>query len=288
VVRLVYGYNQSQNTYYALEIGAGSFRWKRSVGSGQFNNLNDRSSEKNINQDVSANVGVNEWRNVAIWIERSKLSVYLDGQYLFTKTDTQTPAYNSNGKIYLQNLDTVSSYSLTQMRVIRPVVGSTHFDTFPATWTISDNRVVQLQNDGSLRFGGNANAVIQSGDLTDFALMFQLFVEEGKTQIHLRETPKGEKVRLVFNGGNLLIETTDSAGTVLESRSFGNFYGQGRWQPMIIIVRGNTISVNRENQERGQTGIVTLNTMPASGLIRFVSEGRKDYFRVDEVLILGE
>jgi serine/threonine protein kinase/uncharacterized protein YraI len=280
--RLVFQYDPDDANYHVLEMFPGLISLKRN---NPVPDLYTRESER-ILQTTSAPLRANEWYEIRIIVEGTRITVFLDGLQIMSVNDTFQPTLDG-GQIMFQTTSQTRPIRFDDLLIQQVLTVSTSFDAgvIPDNWHPNDTAVVTVENDGGTNYlrlanGGNATLMTQ-GPLTDFSLQCIIWSENGGYSIGLRETSEQGSVGLIASGGNLDISRFVSGeGTPIGS--VPNFYNRGRWELLLIEFIGNTLTINRDGVERFSQEIPDA---PTEGYITFYTPTSDDILRIDSCIV---
>ncbi|MFZ4813108.1 MAG: protein kinase domain-containing protein [Phototrophicaceae bacterium] len=278
--RFVFRYTEDEG-YYVLEVFPGVLILKRNAPTP---NLFDRSTERVIAQNTRANILANEWYEVRLWAEGSRIFIYVNDVLVMTADDLITPV--GAGQMLFQVNSSTRPVRFDDILIQRPEPASDHFESasFPNTWRTSDTVASTIQRESSGNQYLNMNRAVTvnpiSQPLQDTRFTYRSYIQEGGYQLFLRESGAGV-VRLDLIGGNLSVRQLDGAGNEISRFDTTNFYNRGRWEDVSVVFVGDRLRIFRD-------GVLRLDEeLPATtppGGIRFETS-RLDILRLDDVLI---
>jgi serine/threonine protein kinase len=266
--------------YEVLEIFPGLLSLKRNAPAP---NLFDRQSER-ILKSTSAPIQGNQWHNLTVWADGSRIFVYLDRQLIISSEDLILPQLGA-GAILLQTNSQNRPVRWDNFIFQRAETASDHFQSagLPPTW--------QTTNTTSTTIGqeSNSNQYIQmEGDVTltpnllpirDITLACRIWVEQGGYKLTIRHNTGGSLL-MDMVGGNMTITHLDGAGSVVTQHQLNNFYNRNRWEDVNISFIGDRLVIYRDGQSRFEE---TIPNSPAAGDIIFQTQ-RDDILRIDDCL----
>ncbi|MCA9910043.1 MAG: protein kinase, partial [Anaerolineae bacterium] len=212
--RLVFRY--SERGYYALELFPGLIVLRRS---GSTPDLFLRDSEMVMRQ-VNVPINANQWHNATVWIDGTRIFIYLDNQLYVSAEDLTQPQLDS-GAIILQTNSQTRPIRFDDIIVRRAELASNHFQGsgFPSNWEASRPASVratqEIGGNQYLRLQGPVNLRPQTQPLRDVSVICRIFSIEGGYQLRLRDTPGGVLL-LDYATGSLTISQLDGVGGVVE------------------------------------------------------------------------
>jgi serine/threonine-protein kinase len=267
--------------YYALEVFPGLMILRRSALAPD---ALARENERIIRQ-LSVPVSANQWHSVTIWIEGSRIFVYVDWQLQITAEDLTQPPLNS-GDIWLQTNSTTRPVRFDDIAVRRAELASQHFQgpTLPSAWLpIDDARVTVAQESGGnqyVRMQGPGTLRPSTLPIRDLSMSCRLLSLEGGFQLRLRVNPGGAML-FDFAQGNLTIVQLDAIGNAIRQETIRNAYSRGQWENWQFDFVRSRLGVYRNGAVRYE-GI--LNPPPGAGTIEFTAQAG-DVFGIDDCLI---
>ncbi len=270
----------SDQGYYAVEIFSGLVGLRRGAP-GQHT---QRTPERII-RTVNAPIQSGRWYELMIWVEGTRIFVYLDSQLLIRADDSAAGAL-SPGAILFQTVAQLQGINIDDLKVEQPVLASEHFQgaDFPPTWTRNNsfnvtmgvegnqNQYVRMQDDAQIRPNLPPLGNIQMGA--------RILSIQGGLQIVVRESDQGA-IMLDLDGGNLTTRVLGPNRQLLQETVVANFYGRSDWFDLFVRLVGDRLFVYRNGQLYLEESYADA---PNSGGIAFISEG-VDIFQVDDVLI---
>jgi hypothetical protein len=273
--------NTCQNGYNVLEVLPGSMLLRRS---GDSPNIFDHDSERTLRL-VKAAVEAQRWYEIRIWVEGSRILVYLDQQLMMSVEDLNTPQLNG-GAVILQTNSAFRAVRWDNIVIQRPEAASEHFQSagLPSTWQTTSATAAFIGSES----GGNQYLQMQDSvtvkpsilPIRDLALSCRVWVEQGGYRLRIRQGTNGS-LRFTFDAGNMLIEYLDGADSVVFSRAVTNFYNRNRWDDLSISFIGDRLQVYRDGVSYFED---TINGSPGSGGMSFETR-QGDIIRLDDCLI---
>jgi hypothetical protein len=278
--RLVFQY--SQTGYYVFEVFPGLMVLRRSAARPD---IFFRDGEQILRQ-LSAPITANQWHSVTIWVDGSRIFVYLDRQ-LYVNAEDLTQPQLSAGQVLLQTNSTTRPARFDDLVIRRAELPSSHFQgaALPTNWQYSDmGRVSLAQETGGNQFmqmRGEVEARPALEPLTDVSVICRIYSFEGGYQLRLRDSAGGAML-FDFNAGSLTISQLDRTGGVVRQESEQNIYNRGRWENWQFDLIGDRVEVYRDGSRRYQ-GV--FSPAPGEGTIAFIGR-RADIFALDDCLIM--
>ncbi|MBL8165933.1 MAG: protein kinase [Anaerolineae bacterium] len=269
--------------YNVLEIFPGLLSLKRNAPTPD---IFTRETERVLRAE-NAPVEQNTWHNITIWVQGSRIYVYLDRRLAITNEDLITPQLGA-GAIILQTNSEQRAVRFDNFIVQRPEPASEHFQAsgLPALWPTTSTTAATIQPEGNgnqfLRMA--REDVVVTPDILpirDMTLTCRVQVEQGGYRMTLRQNPGGS-VLFELEGGNLTISHLDGAGSVVQSFNVRNFYNRNRWEDLSITFVGDRLEIYRDGVSRFEE---TIPGSPAAGGISFATS-RNDILRLDDCLIM--
>lgn len=279
--RLIFRYNEGLG-YNVLDIRPGLMLLKRNAPSP---NIFDPASEIILSQ-FRANITTNQWFEVRLWVEGSRIFVYLNNRLVMQREDLTLPQLGA-GQIMLQTSNAFQPVRFDNIVIQRSEPASDHFQgaSLPATWqrTSSTAATLAREADGNqyLRMDGSVEVTPVMAPIRDIILSCRIWSEQGGYSLHLREN-SGGSMRFSFNAGDMEITQLDGAGDPVQSFTVRNVYTRGMWQDLIISFIDNLLEVYIDGVSRFER---TLQVSPGAGGIRFATN-RVDILRVDDCLVM--
>jgi serine/threonine protein kinase/uncharacterized protein YgiM (DUF1202 family) len=276
-----YVFRYSDDGYYVLEVFPGLMILKRNAPTA---NVFERTTERILAQR-SMPIQANEWYNVRIWLEGSRLYIYLNEQLVMTTEDLITPALGP-GQIMLQVNNQSRPVRFDDFLIQRAALASDHFQSagFPSTWltTNTTNSTIGREGDGNQYIEMNRAVTVQPEmqPIRDVRLTMRAYVVEGGYTMTIRESGLGS-VRFELEAGNMVIRQLDGIGNLVESFNVPNFYNRNRWEDISIIFVDEHLQIYRDGQLRFDQ---MFTASPPEGTIRFETADT-DILRLDDVLI---
>jgi hypothetical protein len=214
----------------------------------------DRSTERIIRQNTSAPIQGNTWYNVAIWVEGSRIYVYLDGDLALTAEDLITPQLGA-GQIILQTNNVFRPVRFDDFIIQRAEPFSDHFESagLSSTWgtTSATNSGIGQESNGN-HYVLMSNAVELKpvmSPVEDFSLRCRVWSEQGIIN-SVRESVGGY-VLFDFEGGTAYHPLTAPEES-LESHRVDNVYTQS--------VAGPKCDLRETDYSSSMTGAFGLTT----------------------------
>lgn len=279
--RLVFRYQEGIG-YNVVEVFPGLLFLKRNAPGAP--NIFDRNTERLIRQNAQAPIRSNTWHNLTIWVEGSRIFIYLDRELALRAEDLITPQLGA-GQLILQTNNTFRATRFDDFIIQRAEPFSDHFQAagIPGTWqtTNTTNTVIQTESDGNqfVRMANEAEFEAQGSPVQDFTLRARIWSENGGYQLYVRESAGGAML-FDFDAGNLTVSHLDGSGATVNTYPVPNFYTRGQWQDMDITMVGDRLEIYLDGRSRFED---TLPTSPGAGGVRFVT-ARNDIVRIDDVL----
>ncbi len=273
--------NGCQKGYNALEILPGLMILRRN---GETPDIMNREGERLLRQ-VKVGIDEQQWYEVRIWVDGSRILVYVDRQLIMSVEDLITPQLGG-GAVILQTNSAFRAVRWDNLVIQRPESASNHFQTagLPVTWQTTSPTAAFIGTDDTgnqyLQIQDNVTVKPSILPIRDLSLSCRVWVEQGGYQLSIRQGASGS-LRFTFAAGNTLIEHLDGAGGVVFSRDVANVYSRNRWDDLSISFIGDRLQVYRDgvNYYEG-----TIAGSPASGGISFQTQ-RGDVIRLDDCLI---
>ncbi len=274
--------NGCQNGYNVLEILSGLMILRRN---GDTPNIADRNTERALKQVKLDTLDAQQWHEVRIWLEGSRILVYLDQQLVISAEDLITPQLGG-GALVLQTSNMFHPVRWDNIIIQRPEAASQHFEAseLPTTWqsTSSTAALIGSESDGNhyLQIKNNVTVKPSISPIRDLSLSCRVWVDEGGYQLTVRQGDNGS-VRFTFDAGNLLIERLNQSNSPLFTRLINNGYARKIWENLSISFIGERLQVYRNG------GIVfeeTITGSPAGGGVSFQTHNG-DIVRLDDCLI---
>lgn len=279
-LRVVFRFNEGVG-YNVLEIFPGLMFLKRNAPTPDVFN---RDTERLLRQNTNLPISGNTWHDVTIWVEGSRIFVYLDGQLAISAEDLITPQLGA-GQIFLQTNNTFRPVRLDNIVIQRAEPFSDHFQGagLPSTWTTTNttNTTIVTESDGNqyVRMENEAEFAPVMSPVQDFTLRCQVWSENGGWQLYLRESAGGG-ILFDLDAGSMVITYFDGAGGTVFSTNVNNFYTRGLWQDLEITFLGDRLEIYLDGRSRFED---TLELSPGAGTLRFVT-GRADIVRLDDCM----
>ncbi len=235
--------NGCQNGYNALEILPGLMILRRN---GLTPDITNRDAERPIKQ-IKAAIEAQQWYEVRIWVEGSRILVYLDRQLVMSVEDLITPQLGG-GAVILQTNSAFRAVRWDNIVIQRPEAASEHFQAagLPSTWQTTSATAAFIGSEST------GNQYLQMQDevtvkpsilpIRDLSLSCRIWVEQGGYQLSIRQGANGS-LRFTFDAGNMLIEYLDGANSVVFSRFVTNVYNRNRWDDLSISFIGDRLEV---------------------------------------------
>ena len=277
--RLVFRY--SERGYYALELFPGLIVLRRSASTPD---LFQRDSEMVMRQ-VNVPINANQWHNATVWIDGSRIFIYLDNQLYVSAEDLTQPQLDS-GAIILQTNSQTRPIRFDDIIVRRAELASNHFQgsRFPSNWEASRPASVrasqEIGGNQYLRLQGPVNLRPQTQPLRDVSVICRIFSIEGGYQLKLRDTPGGVLL-LDYATGSLTISQLDGVGVVVQQTTVPNVYNRNRWENWQFDFVGDSLLIYRDGLLRYEGSFASS---PGAGQIEFIAR-QGDAFGIDDCLI---
>jgi len=280
--RLVMRYQEGVG-YNVLEVVPGRILLKRNNPAAP--NVYDRFSELQIDS-TGANIVTGQWYDLTIWVEGNRFFLYQDGDLIMQAEDTNLPQLNA-GQIFIQAGNAFRPVRLDNIIIQRAESASDHFESpqLPPTWDRSStvNATIQSEQGGNqyLNLTEEVSASPIMPPSRDFELRTRINVFQGGYQLFLRES-EGGSLRFNFEAGHLIVTYLDGAGEPVNEFELRNFYTRGIWQDLAIRIDGSRLEISKD----GDTQFAeTLDALPGSGTIRFMTRSRGDVLGIDDFLL---
>ncbi len=274
--------NGCQNGYNVLEILPGLMILKRNSDSP---NIADRDGERPLKQVKLDTLDAQQWHEVRIWVEGSRILVYLDNQLVISAEDLITPQLGG-GAVILQTNNVFHPVRWDNIVIKRPEAASQHFEGsgLPAAWktTSATAAIIGTESTGNhyLQMKNNVTLKPSISPIRDLSVSCRVWVEQGGYQLTIRQGDSAS-MRLTFDAGNLLIEHLGEANSVLFSRSINNAYARNVWDNLSISFIGDRLQIYRNGENIFEE---TITASPASGGMSFQTHNG-DIIRLDDCLI---
>jgi hypothetical protein len=270
----------AENTgYYVVEMLAGTIAAKR----GQAGKGLDRGSERTLGQRGQQPIRPGGWYELRIWVDASRIFVYLDNTLLISAEDTAQAL--PGGAILLSTLNTSARVRFDNIKVQRPLAASQHFQgsDWPTTWTRTDISTAKINYDTR----GNGFIEVTTGDAgpainppaVDILMACRIQSIQGGLEVRMRESSAGAFF-FQFLAGNMTLHQLDSTGKTVQRWSFPNFYDRSVFTDLIVEIINDQIRMFYDNK----IFVQTIKDMPPPGNIRFTSPKPNDEFRIDDCL----
>lgn len=279
--RIVFRYDEGVG-YNVLEVFPGQMFLKRNAPAPD---VVQREPERLIARNTNAAIRGNTWHEVTIWVEGSRIFVYLDRALVMRAEDLIVPQLGG-GAVLLQTNSGFRPMRFDDFVIQRAEPASDHFQvgSLPTTWRTNSSALTTLQTEGD----GNGyirmqDAVVVEPEMRpirDFTLRARMWSEQGGAFITLRRSDQGS-LTMEMVGGLLDLVQRDGAGNVVWSDDVGNFYTRGLWQDLDLTFIGDRISIYLDGRVRYEE---TIPGMPGEGVITLETR-RSDIFRFDDVMI---
>ncbi len=267
--------------YNVLEVFPGLINLRRNA---PVPNLFDRANER-VLRTINAPVQASTWYNFTLWLEGSRIFVYLDRRLIMTHEDLILPQLGA-GSIIVQTNSGTRPVRFDNLIFQRAEAASDHFEapSLPADWRTTSSTNVTLGKEA------NNNQYLQMKDevtvtpdllpIRDISMVCRIWVEQGGYRMTLRQNAGGS---LLFDlvGGNLTLLHLDGAGNTVTSYRVANFYNRNRWEEVDISFIGDRLTIYRDGQIRFEE---TIPNSPAAGGLIFQTQ-RDDILRLDDCLI---
>ncbi len=274
--------NGCQNGYNVLEILQGLMILRRN---GDKPDITNRDTERPLKQVKVDTLTVQQWHEVRIWLEGSRILVYLDQQLVIAAEDMITPQLGG-GAVILQTNNMYHPVRWDNVIIQRPEAASQHFEGsgLPSTWqtTSATATIIGSEDTGNhyLQIKNNVTLKPSISPIRDLSLSCRVWVEEGGYQLTIRQGDNGS-VHFTFNAGNLLIEHFNGTSSPAFSRLISNAYARNVWENLNISFIGDRLQVYRNGVSEFEE---TITGSPASGGVSFHTN-TGDVVRLDDCLI---
>jgi serine/threonine-protein kinase len=282
--RLVFRCNGAacKNGYEVLEVFPGLLSLRRNAPTP---NLFDRNTERPLKNASNAPVKANTWHNITIWVQGSRIFVYLDRKLTLSAEDLILPQLGA-GFILLQTNSASRPVRFDNFIIQRAEAASDHFQSasVPSSWGTTDtaNTTIGQESGGNqyLQIAGEVTLTPQLLPIRDLNLICRIWVDQGGYQLRIRQNEGGT---MLFDlvGGNLTLSQLDGAGSPVASYKVPNFYNRGRWEDVNIAFIGDRLTIYRDGVNRFEE---TIKDSPAAGAVTFQT-GKNDVLRLDDCLI---
>ena len=149
-LRMIFRYVEGVG-YYVLEAFPGRLILKRNNLNAPVLPLDDNSrAQEWIFNNISAPIQGNAWYNVTIWVEGSRIFVYLNGDLLIDKEDLQLPQLGA-GQIIMQANNAFRPVRLDDIIIQRAEPPSDHFQAanLPRTWQTTSTTNSTIEREGN-------------------------------------------------------------------------------------------------------------------------------------------
>ncbi|MFN8421445.1 MAG: serine/threonine-protein kinase [Anaerolineae bacterium] len=239
IARTIFRYSDSG--YYVLQMSAGSLFLYR----GTSNSL-ARTQARLIGQTRGLPISTGSYYQVTIWVDESRVFVYLDRVLRLEVEDTGAPL--PSGAIILQSLTANKRLRFDDLKIQRPLSVSSHFQTsdFPADYERSSftSSVLRTENTNTfIDVQQGEVAPIQQSWPADMLFSCQLNVRVNDPfEIRLRESTEGAYV-FRFAVGQLELYVRDASGNQTLIRKYVNFFSRGRFFAFTVELLGNEVRV---------------------------------------------
>jgi serine/threonine-protein kinase len=272
--------NGCQTGYNALDILPGTMILRRN---GDKPDITNRDAERSLRR-IDANIAEQTWYEVRIWIEGSRIYVYLNNQLMMAVDDLNTPQLGG-GAILLQTNSIYRPVRWDNIIIQRPDAASQHFEAqaLPRTWQTTSPSGTTIGSDNGnfyLRMQNNVTVKPSTTPLRDVSLTCRVWVEQGGYILSIRQSDSGS-VALTVDKGDLLIQQLNSAGTVMFSRLIANGYALNAWDDLSVSFIGDHLQISRNGQLLFEE---TVTGLPSRGDISFHTR-TGDALRLDDCLI---
>jgi serine/threonine-protein kinase len=282
--RLVFRCNgpACKNGYNVLEIFPGLLSLRRNAPTP---NLFDRNTERPLKNANNAPIKANTWHNITVWVQGSRIFVYLDRKLTLTAEDLILPQLGA-GFILLQTNSASRPVRFDNFIIQRAETSSDHFQSasVPSSWGTTDtaNTTIGQEAGGNqfLQIAGDVTLTPQLLPIRDLNLICRIWVDQGGYKLRIRQNEGGS---MLFDlvGGNLTLSQLDGAGNPVSSYKVPNFYNRGRWEDVNIAFVGDRLTIYRDGVNRFEEPI---KDSPAAGAVSFQT-GKNDVLRLDDCLI---
>lgn len=268
--------------YNVLEIFPGLLSLKRNAPTP---NIFGRENERVLKTD-SAPIGENQWHNLTIWVQGSRIFIYLNRQLIMTHEDLIPPQLGA-GAIILQTNSAQRAVRFDNFIIQRPESASDHFQGsgLPPAWqtTSTTNATIGQEGNGNqyLQMQGEVLVTPNILPIRDLSLTCRVWVEQGGYRLTIRQNPGGSFV-MNFDAGDVTMTHLDGAGGVVSEQRIRNFYNRNRWEDLNIRFIGDRLEIYRDGVSRFEE---TLPGSPAAGGISWETR-RSDILRLDDCLIV--
>lgn len=280
-LRVVFRY-QENHGYNVVEVFPGLVFLRRNAPTP---NVFDRGTERLLRQNTNVSIRANTWHQMTIWVQGSRIFIYLDRGLVLTAEDLILPQLGA-GQIMLQTNNTFRPVRMDDFIIQRAEPSSDHFQSaaLPSTWrtTNTTNTTIGQENDGNqyVRMQNETEVSPVMSPIEDFTLRCRIWSENAGYQLYLRESAGGGML-FDFVGGNLTMTYFDGAGNTVNTYQVQNFYTRNRWQDLDITFLGDRLEIFLDGRSRFES---TLVAAPPAGTIRFVTR-RNDILRFDDCLL---
>ena len=280
--RLLFRFQESLG-YNVVDIRPGRIFLKRNNPS--LVNPFDATSELILGQ-ASTNIQTGSWHEITIWVEGSRIFVYVDKDLVLQREDLNLPQLGA-GQILLQTQNAFRPVRFDDIIIQRAEPGSDHFQSadLPNTWERSSSTSVTIGQEADsnqyVRLEGENDTNPVMAPIQDMELRCRIWSENGGYALYIRENAGGA-MRFTFDAGNMQVAQITSAGEAVFERTETNFYTRNQWQDLHISFIGNRLEVYLDGRLRFEETFD--NTLPA-GTIRFEGRNSGDIVRIDDCLI---
>ncbi|MBZ0279091.1 MAG: protein kinase [Anaerolineae bacterium] len=268
--------------YNVLEIFPGLLSLKRNAPTPD---IFGRENERVLKTD-NAPIGENEWHNLTIWVQGSRIFIYLNRQLVMNHEDLIPPQLGA-GAIILQTNSAQRAVRFDNFIVQRPEPASDHFQGsgLPPNWqtTSTTNTTIGQESGGNqyLQMQGETVVTPNVLPIRDLNLACRVWVEQGGYRLTIRQNPGGSFV-MAFDAGDVTMTHLDGAGGIVAENRIRNFYNRNRWEDLNIRFIGDRLEIYRDGVSRFEE---TLPGSPAAGGITLETR-RNDILRLDDCLIV--
>lgn len=276
--RLIFGYEPGRG-YNVLEMQSGALLLKRN---GESVNIFDRDREIRLAR-AGLSIALNTWYDLAVWTDDEHVLIYLNGRLVISRNDAHSTLQGA-GQIIFQSINPARQVRFDDIRVQRPLQGSTHFQQsiLPSDWiregTVQleeegDNQFVRLKDEAAYRL---------PIELSNFTLHCRVWSDSGGYTWRLRDNTSQALV-LSFDGGNLGI-FNEFEGAQNQHETIRNAYNRGRWQDFTARITDDSVFIRIDDKILFNDRVLN---MPQSGGLALLTKLR-DNLRIDDCLILEE
>lgn len=267
--------------YNVLEVYPGLLSLKRNAPAPD---IFTRETERGL-KSINAPIEANKWYSIVVWVQGSRIFVYLDRQFMFSVEDLIPPQLGA-GAVILQTNSSSRPIRFDNLIIQRPEPASDHFQGsgLPPAWqtTSTTNSTIEQENGGNqyLLLKGAVSVTPSTLPIRDINLTCRVYSEQGGYKMFLREGAGGAFI-FEFVGGDLNLTQVDSAGGVVNSYRIRNFYNRNRWENLNISFVGDRLEIYRDGVSKFEE---TVSGSPAAGGIHWETTAA-DIVRLDDCLI---